>query len=862
MTDKILDFEPVQEDVIENYEEFDYLTDFYLPFQEQEAKYNSSILKGFRENNLDPYEYIGETKVNGIQPIKLLKPEEEEQGKIDYSEAFIEFFKDIPESVALSTLENIANITNLGVQAVGVASNLAFKDTKLDKISDITNSAASFYNRNTEQFVKNIETYAKNNDINGVSKFITDIGIDTGLSFPIYKQLKKVGVPSFAAMPLSFGLAYGFSGGEKEIDGNMIMDSQAINRTFELLNILPDTPESEIAEAVATAFEGTLWTAAIGPLTKTFKLLKNNVPAYINQQTAVSVGGATATTEAVNQFEESRQENLNVEDQNQNLTEEKKNLNQSSDFEEIDGLMASAGFGPVFKSILKETAKKLSNKGSGEQFLNQLKNTQGLKQQELKWSGLDDFLKDKKSVTKEEVKEFLQNNSLDVSEVKFGGPQRELLQSITKNRLEFEKRWLKQTEKNIGEKFNFKTEADRDLYVRTNLDYDNYEVLDLSDNTYLKIPFGQMKTYFGDDFAKGIKEGQAAKSFKGPEGQNFEISKLELDKFNIEDQVRSFRQSGSAPKFEQYTEAGGKDYTELVFRLKVGGKDIGIPIEAIQERPAFDAAGKVFMEKSLPSKALVPFKNPAHMNVKNEIAHVRFKTRELDDLKVLSVEEMQSDFAIAAKKKLKDYKKITDFPFRNNWYELTIKRLLRYAADNGFDAVAIPKGSVAAKRYGESINTAYKIMYSKTDDQIMLSYLDQNGVSVADMSYANADKALNVLKKDVGEKFYNQILKTDKSGNSFIDFDKPIVVGSGKGKYELYDKAIPSFIKKYTKKWNAEVYVDDVDDIPVTIIKLTDDMKQSVQQDGQALFSIFGIGAGAKIASDSMQNNIILEQTN
>jgi hypothetical protein len=358
-----------------------------------------------------------------------------------------------------------------------------------------------------------------------------------------------------------------------------------------------------------------------------------------------------------------------------------------------------------------------------------------------------------------------------------------------------------------------------------------------------------MKTYFGDDFAKGIKEGQAAKSFKGPEGQNFEISKLELDKFNIEDQVRSFRQSGSAPKFEQYTEAGGKDYTELVFRLKVGGKDIGIPIE--RTSPSKEAFGQ---------KGLVPFKNPSHFNVKNEIAHVRFKTRDLDGLKVLNVEEMQSDFAIATKRKTGEF--VKDFPFRNNWYELTIKRLLRYAADNGFDAVAIPKGSVAAKRYGESINTAYKIMYSKTDDQIMLSYLDQNGVSVADMSYANADKALNVLKKDVGEKFYNQILKTDKSGNSFIDFDKPIVVGSGKGKYELYDKAIPSFIKKYTKKWNAEVYVDDVDDIPVTIIRLTDDMKQSVQQDGQALFSIFGIGAGAKIASDSMQNNIISEQTN
>ena len=43
----------------------------------------------------------------------------------------------------------------------------------------------------------------------------------------------------------------------------------------------------------------------------------------------------------------------------------------------------------------------------------------------------------------------------------------------------------------------------------------------------------------------------------------------------------------------------------------------------------------------------------------------------------------KSDFAIASRQKLKDYKKITDFPFKNNWYELTLKRLIRYASDNG-----------------------------------------------------------------------------------------------------------------------------------------------------------------------------------
>ena len=79
-----------------------------------------------------------------------------------------------------------------------------------------------------------------------------------------------------------------------------------------------------------------------------------------------------------------------------------------------DDELASAGLGPIFRSILKETAKKLPNKGSGDQILNTLKNTPGLKQQELKWTGLDDFLKGKKNVTKEEIQDYLKNNTLDV----------------------------------------------------------------------------------------------------------------------------------------------------------------------------------------------------------------------------------------------------------------------------------------------------------------------------------------------------------------------------------------------------------------------------------------------------------------
>jgi hypothetical protein len=43
--------------------------------------------------------------------------------------------------------------------------------------------------------------------------------------------------------------------------------------------------------------------------------------------------------------------------------------------------------------------------------------------------------------------------------------------------------------------------------------------------------------------------------------------------------------------------------------------------------------------------------------------------------------------------------------------------------------------------------------------------------------------------------------------------------------------------------------------LPVTIIQLTPEMKQSVQQDGQALFNIFGIGSAAAIGSDAVLQN-------
>ena len=141
-----------------------------------------------------------------------------------------------------------------------------------------------------------------------------------------------------------------------------------------------------------------------------------------------------------------------------------------------------------------------------------------------------------------------------------------------------------------------------------------------------------------------------------------------------------------------YVEPGGKDYKEIIFKLK---GDKGYPVEQELLAGAIDGTAKKKVMSSF------PYRSPAvHFGTKNEFAHVRFKTRDLNGQKVLSVEEMQSDVVQDMKKVFGETTK--DFPFKNNWYELVTKRLIRYAADNDFDAVAIPKGSTIASRYKQN----------------------------------------------------------------------------------------------------------------------------------------------------------------
>lgn len=922
--------------------------DFYLDLQKDEELIASKEYQLFKDNKLDTAILDGVDPDPGAGIVHVGKEISDGEKSILMDDV-VDFVKSMPKDLLISVTRGAMN----GFDFVNSTTNL---------VGVNPDSSYEFIRDKIDNQLKRLDELDKDSPL--VSKLIAIAGQDGAYVYPAYKKFKSLGIPKQYALPLAFGTGQALA---FDKEASFLIDTDSINSMKKYIGIEPNTAADDTINNALLAIEG----ASLGILFDKLGIVLKGVKNSNWQQNAVAVGGGTASgaivdkamagekpsaEEAVTQFQldnlKKTDQNLNIEEPTQNIDEEKKTLNQSSSLQDTDNMYASAGFGPVFFSMVREAAKKIPNKGSGQQLFNTIKNTKGVKETELKWTGLDDFLKDKKSVTKQEIQEYLQNNTLDVAEITLPRTSVEadnfknILNTIKRDRVRIFKE-LKALPENQGRmidtysykltntleegsKFNesVSTRTLDDIFIgprissyikpitniKSNRDYfdkkklmdeygkeDNKNILEFfmfeNDKTGVVHAYPKSRINVIKDKPDPLSDGVFRYSYKT------EMNIKEAEKYalntTMEKLEKAIKQTSSDTKFgtSSYTEVGGKDYTELVFKLK---GDRGYPVEV--KATDLNLQDKIYKTES-------PYRSPGvHFGTKNEIAHVRFKTRDLNGQKVLTVEEMQSDIVQDMKKGITT-NNVQDFPFKNNWYELVIKRLLRYAADNNFDAVAIPKANPIMKRYKQDAiaidNLNIKVIRHPRGSMFLdekdgaTSLFPKDAEKPALYRFVVNYKEGNKLRKslvldekeifetldgykvsDSVRKQVNEVLENKaKFVADELTIDAPItkmIVGSGKGKVQLYNQAIPSFMKKYGKKWNAKVYDDKIntreifvnnktdqfETIPVTIIKLTDEMKQSIQQDGQALFSILGLGVGSKIASDSIENNIISETTN
>ena len=1009
------------------------LDEVYLPEIEKQNFYNSKPYQLLKDNGGDPtilenYETKEKTtSVTFDEWINEGGSKEDWIAKHAGPEVQRDFFSAMGDFVLDLGKDGIRSIAVGATNGVDFAVNLAPVLTKLYDMSPIglpagtleksgiqddivaKATAASEKLDEAREFLKNYK-----DDGNVVSKLVQVMGQDLMYSVPIYNKLKSVGMPTVPAFVISGGLG-GAIGIEKKLKftGD---DTEQYNSTFtqdffgkdiselkRLVGILPNTPYDEIADEVTQAFEYGAFSYAIPKVIDAFKFMKKNIPYF-------AAGGAmtVAPTDA-----------------------------EANPFKAITNAVTKS---PVFKSAVKETVEQKITKGPGDQIYNTIKNTPGVKESELKWIGLESFLKDKKNVSQQEILDFIEANRIDVNERRFGAAERQgdepkdlkdftddeflklenkIFEDIEAGRVRDEYRYVADhisylRTANFQRLDNFginKKEFYDDLpseftaqnYNMSNYMSDNYlwrAVDGLDDSFASPIGYDYWESTFADfyevfaikskstnqlvDDALELElyENFALKEMTLPDemirnadvNNGFHIQSDAFDKFKKylddngayiarynkmeipkdqrkavfnETMIRSneemyYQNSGDMDsisqameeyvgaglnrgKYEQYTAPGGEAYSEIVFTLSKGGENLGntIPIETpVTKRETAFSLG---------------LRSSPHFDVSGEIAHVRFKTRDQGNMRILSVEEMQSDLVQAVKQsnereidqmrtnylsrrsmeqqqanvfenisedEVQAYLKnnepkdiIKDFPFKNNWYELVLKRLIRYAADNGYDAISIPKAKIIQDRYNltRRINKLNITAYFPERQEIGIMGRDQDGITEFDDLYT-----FEKLKKEFGEDVQKKIIdlaskselddaltRAETDYKAIVDgddeypsliLDKAIEIG-GQGKARLYNKTIPSFLKKYGKKWNTKVFDDEIKTsdgiisgkaedrfMPVTIIEITPEMKQSVQTTSQPLFELFGgVSIGSLISesvSDNMKNNIISQNTN
>jgi hypothetical protein len=305
----------------------------------------------------------------------------------------------------------------------------------------------------------------------------------------------------------------------------------------------------------------------------------------------------------------------------------------------------------------------------------------------------------------------------------------------------------------------------------------------------------------------------------------------------------------------------------------------------------------------------------SHFNEPNILAHMRVNDRiDADGKKMLLVEEIQSDWHQAGREKgykgkgtlkelpddyfvqeiktidgdtmyvvrnvdnpsvvlNKDYNRqsaingvvnelnasstggVPDAPFKDTWYQLALKRLTKYAADNGYERIGLTTGKRQIERFADELRQnvdeiAFSSGYPSKD--ITTISASQNGQlaftgTVKDGKFLDGQARGKTVEEVLGKSMAKQIAEKE---SGVLKGDDLTIGGEGMKKY--YDEIYPKFLDKYGKKYGASVgetqittdYARDASGIPaqrpsketIRYLDITPQMKEGTSK-GQPLFA-------------------------
>jgi hypothetical protein len=221
---------------------------------------------------------------------------------------------------------------------------------------------------------------------------------------------------------------------------------------------------------------------------------------------------------------------------------------------------------------------------------------------------------------------------------------------------------------------------------------------------------------------------------------------------------------------------------------------------------------------------------------------------------------------------------VPDAPFKKNWHELAMKRVLDYAAENGYDTVAITPGAEQAKRYdlSKQIDSVVVSPFRAERGEYTLQAIGKDGKTVIDKNDVQLKDLDDYIGKDLADKARQQMVDFGKSNLTGVDLQ----VG-GEGMKGFYDKILPDYLNNYGKKYGAQMgeiemvtqperfdfakpYAAFRETIPAESMRfhsfdITPQMREEIQTKGQPMYgkvampALEGMAAGTGAATMGSQ---------
>ena len=191
--------------------------------------------------------------------------------------------------------------------------------------------------------------------------------------------------------------------------------------------------------------------------------------------------------------------------------------------------------------------------------------------------------------------------------------------------------------------------------------------------------------------------------------------------------------------------------------------------------------------------------------------------------------------------------KVPDAPFKKNWHELALKKMIHHAAANGYDSIAITPGAEQADRYGLAQHIG---VLSYDPERQHFAAFKPNRETAMHEHGATPERVSQLVGKELAQKL---MASPRQGGFHYLEGDD-IKVG-GEGMKGFYDKIVPNFLNQFGKKYGAKVGQIQVpvvhelqglrrangypDDPPLNLhhFPITPEMREDVTKNGVPLYA-------------------------